>query len=736
MKHFVSLLLFCLVASTLSAQPYNLSWTKRTDLTGLPAEVSVYSTTSTLNGRAFTAWYAIADMSTGNIELRTLLSGTRKTPSQFVSDYGSNAYVCTNGGFFDTSTGTSYSLVINRTSVMSGNIAAVTRSSQTYYPTRGALGVDANQAGVCGWSYSLSGVPWIYPTPSPNVEGSTPQAVPSTTFPTGGQKWAAYSAVGGGPLLVQNGTNLINYSTNYELLQSDVYGSGVLNPRTAIGYTATGKMVLLVCDGRNAGVSEGASLDELAQIMIDLGCTNALNLDGGGSSAMVADGTCLNNPSDGSQRAVTSAVMFAKREATYVPPSFTQMWNFTQTSGTLPSPTNWTWGFPASPNARSIATDGKYVYVPVRANGDGVRVVDANTGQYVQTLSMTGVSGGTWSISEAVTTKDGKVLVCNLTTAVGSSSPFKIYVYDSSNLSANPTTLLSFTGSVASGTSTGSNRFGDGFSFEGTMTSGIIRVMSHSIKGKYFMWTVTNGTISNTEPTVVTLYDIDGTTQYINLGSYPRIYSAGTDSLWVHGTSVRPRLFYQNKYVGVVGAATKNAVGNTSVPFTYQGKRMLALVDYANGGSYNAEGVVIDVTASFDGVEVCRTPTNFGSSANANGTDGAAVYVSANGIKAYYLSATEGVAAYSIGSPDTPGVVTGLENVVASETSMVYPNPAHGTAYFTQRVKQAILYSLSGQVVARVTDCNQISVTGLSGLYLVEIIDQDGNIHKNRLVVK
>ena len=734
MKHFVTLFLYCLVASTLSAQPYNLSWTKKTDLTGLPTEVSMYTTTSTLNGRAFTAWYAIADMSTGNIELRTLLSPTLKTPSQFVSDYGSNAYVCTNGGFFDTTSGTSYSLVIDRTSVAVSNIASVTRSALTYYPTRGALGVDANQAGVCGWNYSLSGVPWIYPIPSPNVEGSTPQAVPSTTFPAGGQKWTAYSAVGGGPLLVQNSTSLINYSTNYELLQSDVYGSGVLNPRTAIGYTADGKMVLLVCDGRNPGVSEGASLDELAQIMIELGCTNALNLDGGGSSAMIAAGTCLNNPSDGAQRPIPSAVMFAKREATVVPPSFTQLWNFTQTSGILPSPTNWTWGFPANLNARSIATDGKYVYVPVRANGDGVRVVDANTGQYIQTLSMTGVSGGTWTISEAVTTKDSKVLVCNLTTAVSSSTPFKIYVYDSNNLSAAPTTLLTFTGSVASGTSTGSNRFGDGFSFEGTMTNGIIRVMSHTIKGKYFMWTVTNGTITNTEPTVVTLYDIDGTTQYINLGGYPRIYPAGTDSLWIHGSAVRPRLFYQNKYVGVVGAATKNAVGNTSVPFTYLGKRMLALVDYANGNGYYAEGVVINVTAGADGVEFCRTPTNFGAGVNGNGTDGAAVYVSASGIKVYFLSPSEGVAAYTIGTPDTP--ITGLSNVVASEVSMVYPNPAHNNVYFTQRVKKATIYSLSGQVVAKVTDTNQISVSGLSGLYLVEIIDQGGKIHNNSLIVK
>jgi len=101
--------------------------------------------------------------------------------------------------------------------------------------------------------------------------------------------------------------------TNYELLQTDIFSSTIRPPRTVIGNTADNKLILFVCDGRQSH-SDGATMLELAQIMKALGCVNALNLDGGGSSAMVANGTLLNKPSDGSERAVASTVAFVKRK--------------------------------------------------------------------------------------------------------------------------------------------------------------------------------------------------------------------------------------------------------------------------------------------------------------------------------------------------------------------------------------------------------------------------------------
>jgi hypothetical protein len=61
-----------------------------------------------------------------------------------------------------------------------------------------------------------------------------------------------------------------------------------LHPRTLIGIDASGRwLYFAVIDGRSPGYSEGITLIEAGQIMIDIGCYDALNLDGGGSSVML-----------------------------------------------------------------------------------------------------------------------------------------------------------------------------------------------------------------------------------------------------------------------------------------------------------------------------------------------------------------------------------------------------------------------------------------------------------------
>ncbi len=87
------------------------------------------------------------------------------------------------------------------------------------------------------------------------------------------------------------------------------------HPRTAVGVDEKGsKLVILVVDGRNSGVSEGMTYADLAAEFVRLGCYSAMNLDGGGSTAMVmrdpnADNwKILNRPSDGKERPVANAL--------------------------------------------------------------------------------------------------------------------------------------------------------------------------------------------------------------------------------------------------------------------------------------------------------------------------------------------------------------------------------------------------------------------------------------------
>lgn len=78
-------------------------------------------------------------------------------------------------------------------------------------------------------------------------------------------------------------------------------------PRTLAGVTASGETLLVTVDGRQTG-SAGLSLLEAARLMAGLGAVDAVNLDGGGSTTFVTRGAVRNQPSDGTERRVVSAL--------------------------------------------------------------------------------------------------------------------------------------------------------------------------------------------------------------------------------------------------------------------------------------------------------------------------------------------------------------------------------------------------------------------------------------------
>lgn len=111
-------------------------------------------------------------------------------------------------------------------------------------------------------------------------------------------------AVGGFPLLVQRGRGVVAEQAGV----SAAFGPA-RHPRTAIGWRDD-RLFWVVADGRQPPWSDGMSLDELAGLLLDLGATEAVNLDGGGSSAMVVQGRVVNRPSDAQgERAVGNALV-------------------------------------------------------------------------------------------------------------------------------------------------------------------------------------------------------------------------------------------------------------------------------------------------------------------------------------------------------------------------------------------------------------------------------------------
>ncbi len=124
-------------------------------------------------------------------------------------------------------------------------------------------------------------------------------------------------AVGGRPWLVRDGLIAVQLDT----VGRAGFATG-RHPRTAAGFSRDGARILLVTvDGRQAPYSDGMSLRELAELMLALGASESLNLDGGGSTAMViagegsgSDFRVVNRPSDqGGERAVGNAVGLVRR---------------------------------------------------------------------------------------------------------------------------------------------------------------------------------------------------------------------------------------------------------------------------------------------------------------------------------------------------------------------------------------------------------------------------------------
>jgi hypothetical protein len=103
-----------------------------------------------------------------------------------------------------------------------------------------------------------------------------------------------YNAISGLPLLVTDGEALVQD-------ENIAYYTG-LHPRTAVGLDETKRtLILMLVDGRQPGYSEGVSLDELCDLLLEYGAYDAINFDGGGSVTLVAenaDGTIqvLNSP--------------------------------------------------------------------------------------------------------------------------------------------------------------------------------------------------------------------------------------------------------------------------------------------------------------------------------------------------------------------------------------------------------------------------------------------------------
>jgi hypothetical protein len=278
-----------------------LKWKKVDSLYGpLPSTLNVYRTTDSLDGRSFVGYFVSVLLKDNDLLFTTRADdGECFTPSRYYQ-LEKFPLVIVNCTFFSAETNQNLSLMMKKGKLISYNVVSlkgVGADSQVYYyPTRSALGIDRKRRADVAWVFndSLHRRPYAFEEAPVIAKGEDQYPTINNLKNIEWKWWEMRTAVGGGPTLVHEGMVMI---TNKEE-QMFPGEENEKTARTAMGYTFDNRLIILVIQGNSPGIAEGASLKEMAKILKDLGCQEALNLNGGGSSCMLVNGKETIRPSD------------------------------------------------------------------------------------------------------------------------------------------------------------------------------------------------------------------------------------------------------------------------------------------------------------------------------------------------------------------------------------------------------------------------------------------------------
>lgn len=302
-----------------TASMAQLRWTNVDEAFGLNHPgVHVFRSTDSLGNMPSIAYYAVADIRNKTLDIYTDTTLYRRiTPSAYY-ERNQHPIIVVNGTFFDLKTSQNLDLVMTRGKMVSYNVnSTALKGKDTFlyrYTTRAAIGITKKGRADAAWLYSDSSAryPIAYQGKPPSWKGNGNEYTKKqfdAHAGANGKAWKMYTAIGGGPMLVQDGK--IRITNNEEVMFT---GKAIddRHPRTVIGYTRDQKLIILTVEGRNKGVAEGATLTQLAEIMISLGCVEALNLDGGGSSCLLVNGKETIKPSDKTGQRPVPAVLIVE----------------------------------------------------------------------------------------------------------------------------------------------------------------------------------------------------------------------------------------------------------------------------------------------------------------------------------------------------------------------------------------------------------------------------------------
>jgi hypothetical protein len=255
----------------------------------LPSSIHVFKAKDSLNGRAFAAYYLSAKLKDKKLLFTTQTgNGHRYSPLQYYRQEQS-PLVIINCAFFSVVTNENLSVIIKNGKLVSRNITSLKGkngdSSFFYYVTRSAIGIDKKRNADVAWTFTTSKKRVYAFEDAPVITKN------EYTFPdifdlkdVDWKWWKMQTAVGGGPTLIHDGEIKI---TNKE---EEIFGGEDRDARTAMGYTKDNRLIMLVIQGGSSEMGAGATFEQEAKILKELGCHEALNLDGGENSTMLING--------------------------------------------------------------------------------------------------------------------------------------------------------------------------------------------------------------------------------------------------------------------------------------------------------------------------------------------------------------------------------------------------------------------------------------------------------------
>ncbi|MFH1941737.1 MAG: phosphodiester glycosidase family protein, partial [bacterium] len=205
------------------------------------------------------AWYVTIDEKRPEIFSKVVVSDDpedgRESVSSFAHDLG--ATVVVNGGYFTMgqTPARHVGLLVSDGSLISTATDSALRDSVWYVTARAAVGFSGMDEIDISWAAVRNDTVFSLPAPPPNRSGNPTSRIDFSNA----YIWKVRDAIGAGPTLIMDGK--IRITSDEEVF----FGSSIpkTHPRTAVGYTQNGVLILMVVDGRQV-VSRGVDLEELA----------------------------------------------------------------------------------------------------------------------------------------------------------------------------------------------------------------------------------------------------------------------------------------------------------------------------------------------------------------------------------------------------------------------------------------------------------------------------------------